>query len=264
MKIEKQIRFQAKDALKNKWVSPISGLFVIIAAITLLVNLVYSAGFLTNIFNEEGNLKNGFDIAFTTIVCTAVLIAVLISPLLNGFMKICYSLSKEEDTGFGDVFYFFLGNKYFQTLQFNLIISVRIIFNILIGLIPFFILNSITYFFSIQLLTTVAANDIFGYVSTALFILGIIIGVLLSIKLIISEFVFIENDGENLSDVFKTSRAVLKKHKTDLNNLFYSFIPWIALCFFVLPSLYVIPYFTTSFATTSKWLIKLQKEGNTL
>lgn len=264
MKIEKQIRFQAKDALKDNWISPLSGLFLLIAVNTLLVTLVYTAGFFMNIFTDEGELKSGCVITYTIIVCSSVLIAVLISPLKNGFMKICYKLSNGEEADYGDMFYFFSGNKYFQTLQFNLILAVKIIINILIGLIPFFILNITAWAFSLQLLTTVTANEIFSYANITLFVLGIIIAVLLSVKIIVSEFIFIDNDADDLAEVFAASRNILKKHKRDINNLFYSFILWIALCFFVFPALYVIPYITTAFATSSKWLIKLNKEGNTV
>ena len=58
--------------------------------------------------------------------------------------------------------------------------------------------------------------------------------------------------------------TIKRKHMMDYYKLFFSFIFWLAYCIFVIPGMYVIPYFTTSLGTTSKWLINLYKEGKTV
>ena len=41
-------------------------------------------------------------------------------------------------------------------------------------------------------------------------------------------------------------------------KLFIGFIGWAALCFFVVPAFYVVPYFLTTSAMSAKWLFELE------
>lgn len=260
MNIEKTIRSQAKSALNGKWVAVTAGFFLLSAVVSLLITLVYVFGNFFCIWTEDDVIKNGYETAFTVIVCISVLIGVFLSPFKNGFLKLCYDIVSDKEADFGVMFYFFKRNKYLTTIQFNLIMAVKIIINILIGLIPYFILSQITYFFSIQLMPTVTANEIVFYIKIALVVLGIIFAVIRSVRLFITEFLYIENDADE-KGIFQAARKINKKHGKSQRKLFYGFIPWIALCFFVLPMIYVFPYLTATFANSSKWLIKLYKEG---
>lgn len=260
MNIEKQIRSQAKEALNGNWTAVISGFFVICGALVTAYVFTLAAGSLFNIWTEDGLLKRGCDGILTSIVCISVLIVILLSPFKNGFLKICYETTNGRKADFSDIFYFFKGNKYLNTLQFNLLIAVRIILNILIGLIPYFIFSLITYLFSIELMPTVTANEVVFIIKIVLISIGIAFAIINSSKYYLTDFLYIDNDGDT-TDVFKASKAILKVHKKSLRKLFLSFVFWLALCFFIIPSLYVVPYMTTSFAQSSKWLIILYKEG---
>ncbi len=260
MNVEKKIRSQAKEALDGNWLAVISGFFVLCGAVIIAYVFTLAAGSLFNIWTEDGLLRRGCDITLTVIVCVSVLIFLLLSPFKNGFYKICYEIARGRKADFGDVFYFFKRNKYLNTLQFNLITTVKIILNILIGLIPYFIFSLVTYLFSIELMPTVEANEVVFYAKTAIASLGLVFSVINCAKLFLTDFLYIENDGD-MDGVFKASRAILKVHKNSLKKLFLSFTFWLALCFFVVPGIYVVPYMTASFAQSSKWLIILYKEG---
>lgn len=260
MNVEKIIKAQSREAMNGKWISLVAGFLLLSAMICLVVTGVDLAVSVFGIRNENGMLKPNTENIFTVIVCTGVLVFMLLTPAKNGFLKICYNIASGKEGELKDAFYFFKRNKFLSALQFNLLLTVRFIVNILIGLIPFFILWAVTYFFSLQLLTTVTANEIAYYIQLVFFITGIVFGIIRSAKLYIADFLFIENDGET-ENTISASKAILKKHGKDAFRLFISFIPWIALCFFVLPAIYVIPYMSTSFATSSKWLIRLYKDG---
>lgn len=260
MSKEKTIKAQASSALSGNWVTAVAGLFFVFALGLIIYLCTQLAETIFGIWTEDGMLKEGGDTVFTVIISAAVLGYVLISPVKNGFFKLCYNLSKGARADFGDLLYFFKRNNYIDTVEFNLLIAIRIIINILLALIPYFLIKAATIIFSVQLLTTVTANEIFSVINIILFILGIIIGLFLSVRLLTAEFAYIEF-GNDFKTVFTASRAIVKSYKKDLNGLFYSFIAWISLCFFVLPAIYVIPYFTTSFANSSKWLLKMYKEG---
>lgn len=263
MNTEKKIRLQTKDYLKGNWVTAASGFFVLAASLFLVFAFEESFEYLFNIWTEDGALKSGSETVFTVIACVSVLAAILLSPFKNGFFKMCYNIVNDKEADLQDVFYFFKRNKYLTTLQFNLIMIIRIAFNFFIGLIPCIILNVLTFSFSVQLLPTVEANEIVFYINIVLIVLGVIYGIISSVKFFITEFLFIENDAE-MSGVFSVSGKIIKSYRKSILKLFLGFLPWIALCFFVVPSIYVVPYLTSTFADSSKWLIKLYKEGKVI
>lgn len=260
MSIEKTIKSQSRNSLADNWIPAAAGFLILFAAGIIAYLTTEILGYFGNIWTEDGLLKSGAEIPFTVSICCGVLAAVLISPLKNGFNKLCYNISVTGKADVQDLFYFFFRNKYIVTLEYNLITALKVILRILLGLIPYFIVKAMTLLFSIELLTTVTANDIFAAVEIILFILGIIAGLILSIPLLLSEFAYVEFDGD-LGKTFSASRAIIKEYRKSYFTLFFSFTPWILLCYLVLPAFYVFPYIVTSFANSSKWLLKLYKEG---
>ncbi len=260
MSIEKTIKSQSRTALSDNWITVVSGFFLVCAAALLVYLTGLISGYIGNIWDENGFLIRGNEIFFTVTVCLAVITAVLISPFKNGFYKLCYNISLTGNADFSDMFYFFKGNKYIITLEMNLIIALKALLRFVLGLVPYFIVKALTVFFSVELLTTVAANEIFSAVEIILLVIGAIAGVLLSIPLFVYQFAYIEFEDDT-EKVFNSSKSIIKKYKKNFYTLFFSFIPWIAMCFFVLPAIYAVPYITTSFADSSKWLLKLYKEN---
>ena len=260
MSIEKTIRSQARYSLKENWIPAISGFFLLATVFFLLVTFVVCAGDIFNIWTEDGLLKKNCENTLMIIVCLAVLLGVFLSPFKNGFYKLCYDIADNKKADFASMFYFFKGNKCLTTLQFNLLIAVRIILYLIIGLIPYYLLSIATYLFSIQLMPTVEANETVSVLKTIFIILAVVFAVTESVKLFLAEFLFIENDGDS-SEVFRCAKAISKVHGKSLRKQFLSFVFWIALCFFVFPLIYVLPYFSTTYANSSKWLIRLYKEG---
>jgi hypothetical protein len=43
-----------------------------------------------------------------------------------------------------------------------------------------------------------------------------------------------------------------------------SFAGWFALCFFVVPALYVLPYFAVAAANSARWLFEMERSGGRL
>ncbi len=260
MNIIEQLKSQSRNALKDNRVAATAGVLLFAAAISFVYIVFLIMGTAGDIWDENGALKAGNDIFITVMMCICVLTAVAVSPFKNGFMRLCYNIAKGNKGDVSDMFYFFKRNKYLNTIEFNLIIALKVLFRLILGLIPYFAVKAMTYFFSVQLLTTVTANDIFEVVSAVLFVLGCIAGLILSVKLFADEFAYIEYE-DDLDSVFKVSKIIKKKYSKSYFALFFSFAPWILLSLLVIPAIYVLPYLTTSFANSSKWLILLYKEG---
>ncbi len=262
MEIERQIKKQARESLKNNYISAVTSVFVI-GGIVLILYLIFHLNLLAfNVYDE--NLELNTNTVYTNIVYYADifvigLLAVFVSPVINGFFKLYYELAKNKETKLGYLFYFFKGiKKYFKAIIFNLIIAVFLFINLAVWFIPYVAVEIINSFNFID-------GSIYTVISAVLYSLGIIGGVLTSTRYFISEFTFVDNETEKLSYFFyRFGSKIGKKHLKDIILLIFTFIPWIATCFFVLPGFYVIPYFTESIATSAMWLIKLHKDGQEL
>lgn len=262
MEIEKQIKKQARESLKNNYIPAVTSVFVI-GGILLILYLIFHLNLLIfNVYDE--NLELSRNSVYTNIVYYADvfvigLFAVFISPIINGFFKLYYELAKNKETTLGYLFYFFKGIKrYFKAIIFNFLIAIFLIINFAIWFVPYTAVEIINNFNFID-------GSIYTVISTILYSLGIIGAILTSTRYFISEFSFVDDETKKLSYFFyKFGSKIGRKHLKDIILLIFTFIPWIAACFFVLPGFYVIPYFTESIATSAMWLIKLHKDGQEL
>ncbi len=239
---------QARKALSGNWTLVIAGLMVVFASLMTVflffVLLCYFAGFGDS---EEIELN----VAYIIITFLSYAVLMFLSPLKNGFFRLCYRLSVGEKSDFSDVFYFFSGSgRYFKAVGYNLLLVLRVAVYNLASFLPYNIISIVAPKNSV---TSVILAVFFG-VGTALF-------VLLCTFLWVREFVFVDRDMRPIREIRRASGMIISSHILDIITLTYRFIPWIALCFFVLPALYVIPYMSTAAATASKWFIMLYKEN---
>ncbi|MCR5652965.1 MAG: DUF975 family protein [Ruminococcus sp.] len=257
MRTEKIIRSQTKESLKGNWTAPVAGLFVLLALIYLLEILFEALCTWTGVLSDE-KIQSGHEIELIIIICSVFLLTFAISPFKNGYFKLCYNIADGRSDGLRDMFYFVSGIKmYFKTLQFNIVIALKKLLYTLIGFLPYLAFKAVESF----IVPKGKNTEIFDIIGIILICLGIVITLYFSIRLFVDEFVYVDNPEANVFDI---ARTISKNHLNDYYKLVFSFIFWILSCFFVLPGLYVIPYFTTSLGTTSKWLINLYKEGKTV
>ncbi len=264
MKIERIIRNQAKDKLKNNWTGAVSALFVFFGFVIALVLLFEILISIFKVYDINGDFKKSAETTLNVILVVTLAAGMFLTPVKNGFFKYFYELSNTGESNLRTVFYFFFGIKrYFKTVLFNLIIMGITILNITITLLPYWILKIIDI--AVDLFPNVAAEQTGFIIYSILLGLGITAGIILSLRLIFIEFLYIYKDNMNLGFYFgkKATKLSIKHHK-DYIILVFTFTLWIILCFFVFPALYVIPYLTESLATSSKWLIKLNKDGQNL
>ena len=259
MKAEKIIRAQARGALKGNWVAAVSGVFTVLV-FYLLVFFIFSLT--VNIFDvstENGMIKSGGEISYLLILCFTFVLVVAVSPVKNGFTRLCYKIQSDGDADFKEIFYFFSGIKiYFKAIHFNILYALRRLLCYLIAAVPYAAFTLAVGALSVFI--TVSADIVF-VIGTVLSALGIALGFLISLRFLPAQFIFAAELEQN---AFIANKYTVKGHYRDLIKLAVSFIPWALLCFFVLPALYVIPYFFTSAATSTKWLFKLYKEGKSV
>ena len=262
MSTEKIIRSQAKKSLNGNWTAAVSGLFVLLAEVFLAAVFYSMLTGLTGVFDGE-KLKSGAEPIMIIILVLTILLSFALSPFGNGFYRLCYNIASDRSDGLRDMFYFFSGTKqYFKALQFNVIIAFKKLLYSIIGFAPYIIFSIIKGLLFASLKTPNASlTQTFGVIEAVILAICAVAAVIINIRLIIPEFVFVDNFEANVFDIAK---VISKKHLKEYYKLISTFIIWILSCMFVLPALYVIPYLTTSLGTTSKWLINMYKEGKTV
>lgn len=246
MEIEKKIRTQARGALVGKWSTAVAGLFVVFGVISIAACLLFAGVSGFDVYNEDDVLRQGSEPILCAVIGVVFLWLVIMSPIKNGFYRLCFNITNGRPAELSDIFYYFR-NGYFRTLGFNLRIFIRKLLGAL-------------FCFSLYILNLFTFQNVI--LESLYFGIGVTATAIWFVRLLPSQFVFIEFCGMRVSDVLRLGSRLGSEHLKDYLLLVFSYIPWVLLCFLVLPALYVIPYMNTALATTSKWLINIFKEGN--
>lgn len=184
-----------------------------------------------------------------------------LTPLINGFFKSAYTVAHNEIPSFWEIFSFFKSPKlYFKTILLNLIFVVILslaFFAFDFGYLVTMITDSLkTSNTALTTLITAVLNIVFGAVSVLL------ISFVYLFFINYAMFLFIDDSNSNVFCCFGKGVKMFVKNFGNTMKLYFGFAGWIALCFFVVPAFYVLPYISTSFATSAKWLISIEKGRN--
>jgi hypothetical protein len=258
MKTNQLIKKQARLLLKGNWVPLIIGLSAVLLAVLLAVLtalcLETALLYLFDLVNSEGTISDNIS-SCITVGCATLLM--LLSPLLNGVLKMCANLSVNHQTYVSEMFYFFSSpGLYLKTILVNLLV-----------LLSFAVMSALTDIYRIIVIFT---NQDFGSegispVMVLLLVAALIVSVIIKILLyaiLVHYQMFVYSFGDK---GFAESTILLLpfafKHFGKLMRLSLSFAGWFALCFFVLPALYTVPYFAVSSANMVKWLLQTESKS---
>lgn len=264
MKTEKIITLQAKDRLKGNRVTVISA-FLFICAVLLCLNCLQSIALvaLDTVNLDSGEIRYGKEFTAYASDVLLFLSILLLSPLLNGFIKICYSAAQNIQPQMSLLFgYFKSPALYFKTVLFNLLPLLIIS----LGVYEIGIMSASLSLSGIDLqiseeFAIILLNLISLLIKTAFAIIFLLIFFLF---IHYALFLYADNCEGNIIYYYSKGIAIALRHFGSTVKLFFHFIGWILLCFFVVPAFYVIPYYAVSFAVSAKWLISLEKGRNKL
>ena len=203
----------------------------------------------------------GKEFTFTLISIIDLVVMFFLTPLINGFFKSVYTVAHNEIPSFWEIFSFFKSPKlYFKTILLNLIFVVILslaFFAFDFGYLVTMITDSLkTSNTALTTLITAVLNIVFGAVSVLL------ISFVYLFFVNYAMFLFIDDSNSNVFCCFGKGVKMFVKNFGNTMKLYFGFAGWIALCFFVVPAFYVLPYISTSFATSAKWLISIEKGRN--
>lgn len=262
MNKEKLIKNQALTALKGSWLVLIAMALMISAVIIAISGMGSIAQIITKSVDvSTGLAKSGREFIFSLINGLTFAVMFFFSPLINGFFKSAYIVAHNEIPSFWELFAFFKSPAlYFKTILLNLIlvlIMAAAVFAFGFGYLITIITDSLrTDNEAVITLLTAVLNIFFGSVSVLL------ISFVYLFFVNYAMFLFVDNPNTNVLYCFGRGIRMFVKNFGNTMRLYFSFIGWIALCFFVVPSFYVLPYISTSFATSAKWLISIEKGRN--
>ena len=258
MSTEKIIRNQAKNSLVGNW-SLIICAVLVLCVVAILLNSVFY--FIISNFKLV-DIKTGVVFSqrkliynLVTVIITAA--AIFVSPLLNGVLKMSGEVALNSTTEIFTLFYFFRSFKrYAKTLCLNVVLT-------LLCTVLFYGLDVyalVSHLLKADLHSD-AGFDIITLVLFAAYTATVVIRIL--IYLIFVHYPLMTYSLDDSKNVFKYLFGYIGFAVRNLGNsikLMLSFAGWIAVCFFVVPAFYVLPYLMTSATISAKWLLMIDKK----
>lgn len=272
MTAESKIKHEALARLKNNnW-----GKAVAITVILLCVPLVQSLcnEFAAYLFGVNLNVfPQGWDQVFSWIIrrvsnwpyflmlaAGCVLFWLLGAPLSLGAARWNLRASQGCSPPVEELFYYFSGRKrFFRSLACSIQLFLRGLLWFVVCLGPGIALAIVCSVMGNLAHTSVGNAPLWatvGMLSAALLIpVGIVCFFLLMLRYFSAQTAVAALESARVNRCISLSVRRMKGKKRPAFRLMLSFIGWGLLCFFILPALFVFPYFRMSRATCSKWIL---------
>ncbi len=247
MSIEKTVRYQGRKKLKEYgFTKALIGLAMLAVFYMIIESVAYCELILLDVIKEDMHfLISVIYRSFTT------LIVILLLPAVIGYIRMMFSEKGEYEMS--DVTYYFMSaDRYFK--------AVGLIFSYLLRMaLPALICFSPVI--AVVVINNLVSIEYFKAVLYSLIALSSIFLLIYSLKYFLTIKLFCDDEKQNMSFYFKTSKNIMQNHRWDVIRLVLSFTPWILLCITILPMLYVIPYITQSLCISAKWFYELSRDG---
>ncbi|MBE6823738.1 MAG: DUF975 family protein [Ruminococcaceae bacterium] len=254
MSAEKIIKSQARKKLSDGGFAKALIVLGIIAVCYMMVECISSVFYY---INEAFKHSDAFEfILQVTSGSITTICLLLLSPIVIGYFKMLYNEQKEYDIN--DAVYYLLNFKrYIKAVMFVFSLVVRLLLPTAICYIPVISLYAINAF----MLKNSMNETLFTITVIVLIIFSTTAFLLYSTRYFLSIKLFCEDENQQMSYYFLTSKIIMNGHANALIKLVGSFVPWLLLCVTVLPLLYVLPYMTQAICISGNWLLQLSRNG---
>ena len=244
MSAENVLKKQTKVILgKNNWMKSVTGFLCVLTSLAIPFMLIYfSAAFLddsflknnTVDFSEMNPVNAGICIVSAVL---SLIVFVMLLPVYTGYIRFIAGCRNSQSGDIEDIFYYFQKGKYLDTVQLNMIILIRkTVWFLVLSLPAVFMLFLVAYFQEQRALWSICALwvGIFG-----------LIGYLMVSRLyIMAQYLYVADfNYKRERDIIKASSYMARKNYGRIVSLYLSYILWGIFCFFVIPAVFVYPYF---------------------
>lgn len=253
MSIEATLKKQAKDILaKDNWAKSILGFLCVLSVCGITLLVVSSSEF----FITDDILDKPVNIAIMTAISLVGVIGfMLLSPFYTGYIKFIAD-SKNQKTGDVQSLYYYFGkNRYRDTLLLNLSLFVR--YAVL------FIICALPISACLVLMETMSEYET-GFKIGALWlgIIGAVVFFIISRFYVMVQYLYVSDfDYVKEKELIKASKYMIKKNFGKVVNLYISFIFYLLLSFFMIPLVFVYPYFKHTAVLSYSYIYELEKEN---
>lgn len=269
MKLRKKMKQDAFIALKPNWGKSIA-ILLILLAVTLICSLfkqlIISLTGIQPFLDLNGtptdfldNIPNTSFYAYMLDLLSLLLWALVLAPLRLGLSRWFYrlSFSCQDDSNY--IFYYFSNIRdYFRCVWFKCNLGLRQLLWLLLFLLPGGLMLSVGYVSYIggsSMMNSVVSSVavILGVVAVAA---SIVLYLLFILRYSLADYLFFSNRDMSVSEVIRTSIAYTQGRKIQIAFFVLSFAPLFLLGVFVVPLLFVLPYFHTAFSIYARYLIE--------
>lgn len=265
------VKREARGLLTNNWSRALSALCISLLALVLflLVN-----NFVISLVNLVGAMKDDavsaqphtileFYKYFTSddlrgnLILSGVLAAfyfLIASPLRLGVINWYQSLAICGNLQVGQIFYFYRTNELFkEALVFELARLARQVAALAITLSP----SAVCFGMAISASRSAQKNNmmLLFAAGAALLIVGVIVYAFIVLRWFVAKYLYVSGHEYGVGECFRRSSRYMKKHIGRIMLIIMTCIPMWLSCIFVLPALYVIPYYNAIMAAAAQDII---------
>ena len=121
----KMIKTQAKKALEGKWVQMIAGIAAVVLVFIAFEYIEAVAAYAMGLVDSDGEIYENSESLFLIVAAGVSVLAVLLSPLINGVLKMAADLSLGNRSELSDMFVYFTNFRmYLKTILLNLLLFI--------------------------------------------------------------------------------------------------------------------------------------------
>lgn len=253
MSIEATLKKQAKDILaKDNWAKSITGFLCVLSVCFMTVLIV---DFATYFMTDDILSKPIYIAIMIAIALVGVVGFILLSPVYTGYIKFISESRKQKTGDIQSVFYYFAKGRYFNTVQLNLGLFFRYVMLFIVCALP------VT---ALLILTQVKPDFETGLKIGALWtgIVGGLAFIIISRFYVMVQYLYVSDfEYKKEKELIKASRYMVKKNFGKISNLYISFALYWLLSFFVIPIVFVYPYFKHTAVLSYSYIYEIEKNN---
>ncbi len=244
MSAENVLKKQTRVILgKNNWIKSVVGFLCVLTSFAIPFMLVYfSAAFL-----DDSVLKdNSVDLSNVNVINLAVCITfavlslvvfVMLLPVYTGYVRFIAGCRDSQSGDIEDIFYYFQKGKYLDTVQLNMILLIRKAVWFLVFSVPAVVMLYLSHQFGEH-------KTLFSICALWVGIFGFAGYLMVSRLYIMTQYLYVSNfNYRRERDIINASSYMVRKNYGRIISLYLSYILWGVFCFFVIPIVFVYPYF---------------------
>lgn len=260
MSAEGMVKSQARGVLRSSnWGKALVGFFTVLTLPVLALTISSFADFFSTSKDSAVDMQSVIIVFAVDIL--AVCAILFLSPLYYGYCRFMYHLANGDDAQVSTIFTYFESIRmYGRAISYGISVISRYIECGLLCAVPAIICGAAWIMLGrnpdLNLFTPAL-----GVLSVISIIGGAILLFIVTRRYYLATYLFVMDKYDTApSQCLKKSKVMMLGNVTKAVKLTLSYIPWFALCFFVIPWFYVYPYYKTATGVSAKWLIEMGDE----